>query len=89
MDTWKIRTFLLWCTIINFGLGLTWFVMIAAAGDLIYEFQSSFVTVSREHFDATHYAGMTLFKISVYFFNIVPLLALLMTDRSHGKSVEG
>jgi hypothetical protein len=32
--------------------------------------------VSRDQFDALHYAGMSVFKIGIILFNLAPFLAL-------------
>jgi hypothetical protein len=32
--------------------------------------------LSHDQFDAVHYAGMSVFKIGIMLFNLVPLLAL-------------
>lgn len=78
MDLETLRTFLGWCTLINFGLLLGWWGWLALAGDWVYRAHSGFIRIdiSRPVFDATHYAGMTLFKLLVFLFNVVPYLVL-------------
>ena len=34
------------------------------------------IPISIEQFNGTHYAGVALFKIAIFFFNIVPYIAL-------------
>ena len=71
-----LRSVLGWCTLINFGLLLWWFLFIAFAHDFVYRMHSKWFTVSKDHFNAIHYAGITFFKITVFVFNLVPYIAL-------------
>jgi hypothetical protein len=70
------RNALLWCTIINYGLLLWWFVLFALAHDSMQRFQNKWFPMSVEAFDMVHYAGMALFKIGIILFNLVPYIAL-------------
>ncbi len=78
MDIAAIREFFLWCTLINLGLLVYWFVMFVFAHDWAYGFHRKWVTLSVERFDAIHYAGMGFFKICIVVFNLVPYFALLI-----------
>lgn len=71
-----LSEFLFWCGIINMGLLLWWVLLFIFAHDWIYHYHSKWFKLSIERFDAIHYAGMVLFKISLFIFNIVPWLAL-------------
>lgn len=71
-----LREFLLWCTIINFGLLILWWLMIMFLHDWIYRFHGKWFKLTEERFDAIHYAGMALYKLSIFVFNIVPYTAL-------------
>jgi len=46
------------------------------AHDLMHEIHGRWFHLSREQFDALHYAGMSVFKIGILLFNLVPLVAL-------------
>ena len=70
------RRFLLWCTVINYGVLLVWFLAFAFAHDWIQRIHGRWFRLSRDQFDALHYAGMSLFKIGIMLFNLVPLVAL-------------
>ncbi len=78
MDLDALRTLLGWSTLINFALLLWWWGWLALAGDWVYRSHQSFIRIeiSRPVFDATHYAGMSLFKLLVMLFNVVPYLVL-------------
>ena len=71
-----IRSFLGWCSVINMGILLYWFVFIAFAHDWVYRIHSKWHNISVDKFDAIHYSGMMYFKITVFAFNIVPYFAL-------------
>ena len=81
MDISTIRTFLGWCTIINIGFLLYWFMMIAFAHDWVYRVHSKWFKMSVEQFDALHYAGIAGFKIAIFVFNIAPYFALRIIGR--------
>jgi len=70
------RRFLLWCTVINYGVLLVWFLAFVFAHDLIQRIHTRWFQLSRDQFDALHYAGMSIFKIEIILFNLVPLVVL-------------
>ena len=70
------RDVLAWCSVINLGLLLVWLLWLTLAHDFVYRLHGKFLQLSVERFDATHYAGMTFFKMCIFVFNIVPYLAL-------------
>jgi hypothetical protein len=70
------RHFLLWCTVINYGILLVWFLVFVFAHDWIQRIHSRWFRLSRDQFDTVHYAGMSIFKIGIILFNLVPLVAL-------------
>ncbi len=72
----EIRATLAWCSVINIGLLLWWFVFIAFAHDWVYKMHSRWFNIPIEKFDAIHYAGIAFFKISIFLFNLVPYFAL-------------
>ena len=70
------RTFLLWCTILNYGILLLWFLVFVFAHDWILRIHVRWFRLSSEQFDAIHYVGMAIFKIGIMLFNLVPLVVL-------------
>lgn len=76
MSLITIRSALLWCSIINYGLLIVWFLVFVAAHDWLYRLHAKWFRVSVEQFDAMNYGGMMLFKIGVALINVVPLVAL-------------
>ncbi len=76
MSIETIRNWLFWCSIINYGILLVWFLVFVAAHDFIYRLHGRWFRLSVEQFDALNYVGMTIYKIGVLLLNIVPLIAL-------------
>ncbi len=79
MLTASLREFLLWCLALNLGVLLLWFAVFALAHDFVYNLHGRWFKLSREKFDAIHYQGMAAYKIAIYFFLLIPYLALLLT----------
>lgn len=76
MTVEMIRDVLAWCSVINIALLVVWFLGFSLAHDLIFKIHGKWFTLSSETFDAIHYAGMAVFKLSIILLNIVPYLAL-------------
>jgi hypothetical protein len=71
-----IRDMLGWCAVINYSFLLWWFLFFSLAHEWIYRLHGKWFHISVETFDAIHYAGMALFKIGIFLFNLVPYIAL-------------
>ena len=69
-------SFLLWCTIINYGILVVWFLAFVFARDWMRRFHGRWFRLSDEQFDSLHYFGMSIYKIGILLFNIVPLVVL-------------
>lgn len=76
MSLAQLQEFLLWCTLINMGLLLFWFLMFSLARNWVYRLHSRWFKLSPESFDRIHYSAMVFFKISVILFNLIPYVAL-------------
>ena len=71
-----LRSFLLYCTIINFGILLVWFAGFVASRNWMHRLHGRWFRLKDDQFDAIHYAGMAAFKIGIILFNLVPWIAL-------------
>ena len=71
-----ICEFLGWCSVINGGVLLLWWLSLTLAHDFIYRIHRQWFNLSMERFDAIHYALMGFFKLCIILFNIVPYVAL-------------
>ena len=76
MDMERVQTFLLWCAGLNTVALLLWFCIITFAGSLVYRIHSIWFEMTREHFNAIHYGAMMAYKAAIFFFLLVPWLAL-------------
>lgn len=76
MDLETTRKFLGWCILFNWALVLVWWGFVALAGDWVYALHTRWFDLSRQRFDAIHYAAMVFFKITVVVVNLVPYLVL-------------
>ena len=76
MELEAIRAFFAWCSVINMGLLLWWALFLLLAHDWTYRLHSKWFKISVEQFDAIHYAGIAIFKLGVFMFNLVPYFAL-------------
>jgi len=79
-----MRSFLLWCTVINYGILVVWFLVFVFAHDWIRRFHGQWFRLSDEQFDFLHYVGMSIYKIGILLFNLVPLVVLWIVFGSHG-----
>jgi hypothetical protein len=75
--------FLLWCTVLNYGVLLAWFIAFSLAHAWMRELHGRWFHMSEERFDGIHYAGMAIYKIGILLFNLIPYVALRIVA-SHG-----
>lgn len=76
MTVETVRDFLGWCSVINVGVLIYWWLFFTLAHDLVYRIHGKWFKLSVEKFDSIHYAAMAFFKICIILFNIVPYIAL-------------
>lgn len=76
MDINQISQFLLYSTLLNYGLLLIWFLMISCAKDIVKRIHGCWFQLSDERFDAIHYQMMGNYKLLIFVFNLSPLLVL-------------
>ena len=72
----QLQALLGWCTIINMGLLLGWFFMLAVFREQVYKLHSRWFSISQDDFSQLHYAAMAGFKLSIFVFNLSPYIAL-------------
>jgi hypothetical protein len=70
------RQVLLWSTVINYGILLVWFLVFVRAHHWMRHLHGTWFRISDEVFDTLHYTGMSMYKIGILLFNLVPFLAL-------------
>lgn len=74
----NLKQFLIWSTVINHIVLCIWFAAFAGARNWLYRLHGRWFRLAPETFDAIHYGGMTLYKILVLAFNVVPLVTALV-----------
>jgi len=73
-----LRTFFLWCTILNGAVLIFAFLICALAGDWAYRMHSKWFPISREAFNVAIYCFIGLYKLLFWVFSLVPFLALVI-----------
>jgi hypothetical protein len=71
-----MRDALLWCAVINYSILLWWFLVFSLARNWLYRLHGRWFQLPAERFDAIHYAGMAIYKIGIFLFNLAPWIAL-------------
>ena len=75
-----LKDFFMWCSIINLALMTFSWIMFWMAHDWIYKFHSRWFKFPIPQFDALLYGIFGFYKISIFLFNLVPFIALLIID---------
>lgn len=71
-----LRGILGWCSVINMAMLLLWFIITLIAHDWMYNLHTKWYKIPKETFDAIHYTGMLIYKLSIFILNIIPYIAL-------------
>jgi hypothetical protein len=71
-----VREALLWCTLINYGVLIIWFLLLVLPHEWLYRLWQKWFQLSDEQFDGVNFAGMALYKVGIILFNLVPYVAL-------------
>jgi hypothetical protein len=75
MNVETLRSALLWCGIINYGMLLLWGALVLLAPGLV-RWHGRWFRMSAEQFDTLQYGLMVLYKLAIVLFNLVPYIAL-------------
>lgn len=81
MDIQRLKSFFLWCTILDGAILLLWTVVWTFAPDWLFGVQSRWFPLPKEAFMVAMYAFVGMFKILFLIFNVVPLIALAIIGR--------
>jgi hypothetical protein len=76
MEAQEIRKVLGWCSAINLGVLMLWFLVFVFARDFVFRIHTRWFKISEERFDEIHYTMMGYYKLIVFVFNVIPYLAL-------------
>ncbi len=80
MNITIMRTFFMWCTILNGALLAFSFLIFASAGDSVYQMHSKWYPMPREALNVAIYSLMGLFKILFIVLNLIPFIVLLIME---------
>jgi len=78
MDIDTLKTFFMWCTIINGAVFIYWSLILMIAPDFIYRLQGKLFNIPRESFNLVVYSFLGLAKILFLFFSLTPYVALII-----------
>jgi hypothetical protein len=70
------RSVLLWCTAINFGVVLVWFLLFALPHEWLYRYWARWFRLTAEQFDAINFAGIVFYELGILLFNLTPFVAM-------------
>ena len=73
-----VRSVLLWCSIMNYALLITWFLIYVFPHEWLYRIWRKWFHLSTEQFDALNFVLIAIYKMCIVFFNFIPYLALLI-----------
>jgi hypothetical protein len=79
MPVANLKILLLWSLALNYGVLLTWVLVIVFGHDTLHRMSARLFRVSAQTFDVVNYSGIAAYKCCIIFFNLVPWLALSMT----------
>ena len=80
MDIAMLTKFFMWCTILNVGLLVLsfWVVAFGFGNDFVYRIHSKWFPMPRDTFKPVLYLLIGVYKIFVFVFNLVPWVALVI-----------
>ena len=81
MDIRKLRSFFMWCTILDGALLLVWTLVWTFAPDWLYGVQHWWFPLSKDAYMVAMYGFVGFFKILFLTFNVVPFIALCIVGR--------
>jgi hypothetical protein len=70
------RSFFLWCTVINYGVLILWVLVFVFAHEALRWWCGKWARMSADQFDLFNLAGITIYKLGIFLFNLVPCIAL-------------
>ncbi len=77
-----LTRFLMCALLLNWAVLLAWFLAWVFARRGLRRLHGRWFELTDTAFDAIHYCGMALYKIGILLFNLVPLLALWLTQHT-------
>jgi uncharacterized membrane protein YqjE len=82
MDIATLKTFFMWCTIVNVGLLSLSVLACTALKDFAYRMNNMMFSISKETFNIVVFSFMAIYKIFIMVFNLVPYIALVIIENT-------
>lgn len=76
MSIQTLEQFLFWCMVINLGLMLISFALVTLLRPMVLKIHSKMFRVPEDYVGMAIYAFLSLYKLLVFFFVIIPWIAL-------------
>ena len=76
MNIETLEPLLFWCMIINLGLMMVIFVLVTVLRPMVLKIHSRMFHVPEPYVDMAMYAFLSLYKLLVFFFVVIPWIAL-------------
>lgn len=76
MTVEMIRAFFGWCTLLNWGIMIIYFMFITLGRSWTYRMHGKMFDIPPENFGKIHYQILGGYKVAVFVFNLVPYLVL-------------
>jgi hypothetical protein len=76
MSVATVTGVLLWCTLINFALLALWGLLMMLPHGWLHRLWGRWYRISPEQFDTVSFAGIVLYELLIFMFNLVPYIAL-------------
>jgi hypothetical protein len=73
-----LKEFLFYCFVLNYGVLVLWGLLFWFWRDGMYQLHRRWFRISEEQFDSTHHLVMSIYKIGIIMFTLMPLLALCL-----------
>ncbi|MEN8250972.1 MAG: DUF6868 family protein [Bacteroidota bacterium] len=77
----KLKSFFMWCTIINGTLLVFSFIFCVIVPDLLYNIHGRMFQIPAETLNVLIYSFLGIFKIFWFIFNVTPYVSLIILDK--------
>jgi hypothetical protein len=81
MSVATVRDFFLCCTLINYPILILWALLMFLPHGWLHRLCTRWYRISPEQFDTISFAGIMLYKLLIFVFNLVPYFALVIVGR--------
>lgn len=76
MDLELMKSCLMWCTLINYGILILWILMLTFAKDWFYSLQTKWFPIAKDDLIRCNYLMYGSYKLAILVLNTIPWIAL-------------